>query len=64
MTQPTKRARKKDSTMLNNQARKEEIRQLKVRLQYLEKYIDECLCPIYANLMKLNALLEPKRGKK
>lgn len=50
--------------MLNNQARKEEIRQLKVRLQYLEKYIDECLCPIYANLMKLNAALEPKRGKK
>lgn len=64
MTKPTKRARKKDSTMLNNQARRKEIQQLRVRVQYLEKYIDECLCPIYANLMKLNAELEPKRGKK
>lgn len=50
--------------MIQNDARKKDIRALKVRLQYLEKYIDECLCPIYANLMKLNAELEPKRGKK
>ena len=39
MTQPTKRARKKDSTMLNNQARKKEAMELRERVQKLEEIL-------------------------
>lgn len=41
MSKPTKRARKKDSTMLNNQARKKEIAMIKVQLNNMHMLIGE-----------------------
>lgn len=73
MTKPTKRARKNpaDLTRRNNDARKRQINDLKLRIKYLERYMRDGFEILYKKIEALSKWQQDvigggnfKRGKK